>query len=119
MGVRVAYGKRENILPAIESGTIPKDCLIITKNTKESEMFFYDRNGQLSVIAERTRFDNLDEAKEWVQKYLCKGYVIVVKGDTGWYPYIVQEDGSLSLVGSDGETVTRIDGGSSADIEIS
>ena len=45
MGVRVAYGKKGRISAAIASGTIPRDSLIITSDSKESELYFYDANG--------------------------------------------------------------------------
>ena len=40
MGVRVAYGKKGRISAAIASGTIPKDSLIITSDSKESDILF-------------------------------------------------------------------------------
>ena len=56
MGVRVAYGKKGRISAAIASGTIPKDSLIITSDSKESELYFYDANGEMKNISERKQF---------------------------------------------------------------
>lgn len=55
MGVRVAYGKKGRISAAIASGTIPKDSLIITSDSKESELYFYDANGEMKNISGATR----------------------------------------------------------------
>lgn len=51
MGVRVAYGKKGRISAAIASGTIPRDSLIITSDSKESELYFYDANGEMKNIS--------------------------------------------------------------------
>lgn len=61
MGVRVAYGKKGRISAAIASGTIPKDSLIITSDSKESELYFYDANGEMKNISERKQFETLTE----------------------------------------------------------
>lgn len=48
MGIRVAYGKKENIQAAILSGAIPKDSIIFTSDHEETtEIFFYDAFGSL------------------------------------------------------------------------
>ena len=39
MGVRVAYGKKGRISAAIASGTIPKDSLIITSDSKDLQIW--------------------------------------------------------------------------------
>lgn len=48
MGIRVAYGKKENIQAAILSGAIPKDSIIFTSDHEDTtEIFFYDAFGSL------------------------------------------------------------------------
>lgn len=112
MGVRVAYGRKENIANAINDGTIPKDCIIITKDDVDSELLFYDANGNLLPVEERTRFESFDEAQQWAITYPCNGSVFSVKSGDEWIPFIVQDDNSLAPVGN----ITRIDGGTAADI---
>lgn len=98
MGVRVAYGKKGRISAAIASGTIPKDSLIITSDSKESELYFYDANGEMKNISERKQFETLTEAQAWVKTYDCAGHIISVHNGSDWVPYIVSADGKLSPV---------------------
>lgn len=98
MGVRVAYGKKGRISAAIASGTIPKDSLIITSDNKESELYFYDANGEMKNISERKQFETLTEAQAWVKTYDCAGHIISVHNGSDWVPYIVSADGKLSPV---------------------
>ena len=52
MGIRVAYGKKDNIQSAILSGAIPKDSIIFTSDNEETtEIFFYDALGLLKSAA--------------------------------------------------------------------
>lgn len=52
MGIRVAYGKKDNIQSAILSGAIPKDSIIFTSDNEETtEIFFYDALGSLKSAA--------------------------------------------------------------------
>lgn len=52
MGIRVAYGKKENIQAAILSGAIPKDSIIFTSDNEDTtEIFFYDAFGSLKSAA--------------------------------------------------------------------
>lgn len=119
MSVRVAYGKRKNIDAAITGGTIPKGTMIITRDERESELFFYDTDGSLKEIAEKNRFETMTDAKAWVNKYPSAGNVITVHNGSDWIPYIVQDDNSLVPIegGSGGEIditeITKIDGGNS------
>ena len=78
MGVRVAYGKKGRISAAIASGTIPRDSLIITSDSKESELYFYDANGEMKNISERKQFETLTEAQSWVKTYDCAGHIILI-----------------------------------------
>ena len=52
MGIRVAYGRKENIQAAILSDAIPKDSIIFTSNNEDTtEVFFYDAFGTLKSVA--------------------------------------------------------------------
>ena len=114
MGVRVAYGKKGRISAAIASGTIPKDSLIITSDSKESELYFYDANGEMKNISELT------EAQAWVKTYDCAGHIISVHNGSDWVPYIVSADGKLSPVNTGDISVGDvkvIDGGAANGIQ--
>lgn len=114
MGVRVAYGKKGKINSAIASGVIPKDSLIITSDSEESELYFYDVDGNMKSISERKKFETITEARAWVKTYDCAGHIISVHNGSDWVPYIVESDGTLSPVNSGDislEDVKVIDGG--------
>lgn len=120
MGVRVAYGKKGRISAAIASGTIPKDSLIITSDSKESELYFYDANGEMKNISERKQFETLTEAQAWVKTYDCAGHIISVHNGSDWVPYIVSADGKLSPVNTGDVSVGDIkviDGGTANGIQ--
>lgn len=113
MGVRVAYGQREKVSQAIETGKVPKDSIIITKND-EAELLFYDASGKLVNIHNRTRFETTTEAIAWITTYDCIGQIITIHNGTDWTPFIVRDDNTLSPVRSDPGEITeinRIDGG--------
>ena len=44
---RIAYGKKTSVQTAIDNGVIPTDTIIITKGDMDSEMLFYDADGNL------------------------------------------------------------------------
>ena len=117
MGVRVAYGKRDDIPSAISSGVIPKETIIITNDQTEPELLFYDMDGRLRNIAERTRFESLMEAEVWAKKYDCTGLVFSVHNGADWALFVVGDGGTLSPVHTGGTSgtinITRIDGGTS------
>lgn len=115
MGVRVAYGPRAKITSAIASDIIPKDSLIITDDSAQAELFFYDADGVMKPISERTRFAAISEAQAWIETYDCAGHIIAVQNGADWTPYVVTADRKLSPVAS-GSSVTvddvkYIDGG--------
>lgn len=116
---RVAYGKKANVQSAIENGTIPLDTLIITKGDMDSEMLFYDADGKLLPLAERTRFETLTEAEQWAKNYPCAGFIFSVQNGSEWMPYIVQSDNTLKPFKSEVGDITdvkRIDGGTSVGV---
>lgn len=108
MATKIAYGLRENIQSAIDSGVIPSGTLIVTSND-ESELLFYDNNGNLKTVEERTRFLTLTEAKAWAKQYPCAGSIFTVQNGTDWLPYIVNNDGSLSPIIGGTSTVVDFD----------
>ena len=113
MGVRVAYGRREKIPAAIESGTVPKDSIIITKED-EAELLFYDASGNLRNIHERTRFETTTEALTWIKKYGCLGNIVTIHNGADWTPFVVQDGYTLSPIKNEPGEITdvkRIDGG--------
>lgn len=117
MGVRVAYGKRNKIADAIESGIIPKDSIIITDDSNESELFFYDVDANLKPISERKSFYTLSEAQSWIKEFDCVGNIISVHNGADWVPYIVTENNNLKPITGDSGTITDItviDGGTAS-----
>lgn len=115
MGVRVAYGSKQRIYSAIVSGTIPTDSLIITNDGNESELYFYDIDGNIKPIAERNRFETISAAQAWVHTYDCAGRIISVHNGSDWVPYIVSSDGALTPVNAGDvvvDSIKVIDGGS-------
>lgn len=116
---RVAYGKKTGVQSAIDGGVIPRDTLIITKGDMDSEMLFYDADGNLFPLAERTRFETLTEAEQWAKNYPCVGFIFTVQNGSEWLPYIVQSDNTLKPFKSEVGDITdvkRIDGGTSAGV---
>ena len=114
MGVRVAYGERKRINSAISQGVIPKGSIIITKDKDDAEMLFYDTDGVLKTVSERTRFKTMEEAQHWASTYPCVGFIFAIQDGTEWVPYIVNSDNSLSPIKGENVDVTNIkiiDGG--------
>lgn len=114
MGVRVAYGERKRIASAISQGVIPKGSIIITKDKDDTEMLFYDTDGVLKTVSERTRFKTMAEAQQWVKTYPCVGFIFAIYNGSEWLPYIVNDDNSLSPIKGESIDVTNIkiiDGG--------
>lgn len=88
---KIAYGKREYVLSAIESGVIPENTIIITSD-EESELLFYDNLKNLKVIKEKTHFSDILRAEEWIEQYNNEGSVVGIFNSGQWQPYIVQKD---------------------------
>ena len=94
--------------------------LIITSDSKESELYFYDANGEMKNISERKQFETLTEAQAWVKTYDCAGHIISVHNGSDWVPYIVSADGKLSPVNAGDISVGDvkvIDGGAANGIQ--
>lgn len=114
---RVAYGAKGKISAAIQSGVIPPDTIIITDDAVETELLFYDIDGNLKSVAERSRFNALSEAEAWAKTYDCRGQIFSVHNGADWAMYQVQDDGTLSPVtGGAPQRIDRIDGGNAAGV---
>lgn len=111
---KFAYGEKEKISNAIKNGIIPKDCIIITKDDVDPELLFYNSDGELSNISERTRFTTITEAQQWVKKYPSKGLIFTIHNGSEWAPYIVDDNNKLKPISqnviSDITDIKRIDG---------
>ena len=120
MSVRVAYGNRDAIEKAMQKGSIPLDTMILTKEHDElAELFFYDVDGNLKAVSERTRFLSVSEASAWAQKYDCRGHIYSIQNGDAWSLYLVQEDYTLAPIGnssSDVGNIYFIDGGCAAGV---
>lgn len=91
-----------------------------TADSKESELYFYDANGEMKNISERKQFETLTEAQAWVKTYDCAGHIISVHNGSDWVPYIVSADGKLSPVNAGDISVGDvkvIDGGAANGIQ--
>lgn len=92
---KIAYGERAGIQNAINTGVIPKDTVIITKDNIDSELLFYDNEGKLSGVSEKTRFTTMTEAIAWVRKYPCTGRIVTIHNGSDWLPYVVDDNNNL------------------------
>ncbi len=111
MGFNVVYAAKSKIDSSIAQGVIPKESLIITGDQKESELYFYDIDGNMKNISERKQFETLTEARTWIKTYNCAGHIISVHNGSDWVPYIVSDNGNLSPVNSGEINIKVIDGG--------
>lgn len=111
MGFNVVYAAKSKIDSGIAQGVIPKESLIITGDQKESELYFYDIDGNMKNISERKQFETLTEARTWIKTYNCAGHIISVHNGSDWVPYIVSDNGTLSPVNSGEINIKVIDGG--------
>ena len=96
MGVRVAFGDRKKIESSIRSNIIPRDSIIITNNTKESELFFYDIAGTIHTISEKKQFNSIPEAEAWIADFPCQGHILSIFDGENYTPYIVTKDSILT-----------------------
>lgn len=114
MGVRIAYGKREDIDDAVRTGAIPKETFIVSNEDQSTEMFYLHSDGSMHSIAERQTFYSIDSAESWISKYNCRGRILSVYTDGHWRAYIVTNNDSLSSIegsgsGGDGGSVDLSD----------
>lgn len=99
MGIRVAYGNRNNIGAAISSGVVPKDSIIITKDDDYSaELFFYDVETKLKHIVAKTKFGSVEDALLYAISNSVSGNVVTVLEDGKYRAYVVQPDGGLEPI---------------------
>lgn len=101
MGVKFAYGKSSKIKEAIESGVIPVNSIIITKDSdNEAELFFYDAETKLKHIIATNKFSDMDAALEYAALASTAGNIITVLVDGLYHAYTVQSDGTLTPTSS-------------------
>ena len=94
---KVAYGKRDDVEYAIESGIIPPGCIIITEDS--FEIFFYDLSRRLKTYQERYKFESLEEAEEWLEDHTCSGQIFSVHDEVeGCNLYLVDYENKLEKV---------------------
>lgn len=107
MGARLAYGSRGAVTEAISSGQIPAETMIITGDSKESEMFYLDHSKTIHSVRERSKFSSLSEAHSWISKYDCRGNILSIRDGDNWVAYVVTSDNQLSPLdgGSGGSAV--------------
>lgn len=110
----VAYGRRENILPAIEDHIIPPNTIILTEDSEE--IFFYDDSGNLRTYKEKQEFESYRAAQQWVSQYGCQGNIITIHENNKCEAYIVNYDGILEPIGS-GDTIFLEGSGDSSIIQ--
>lgn len=119
MGTSVAYGRKDKIDEAIQSTVIPKNSIIITSDSGEGELYYYDSRGVLKTIAERRKFETFSDAEVWVKTYDCAGNIVSIHNGSDWVPYIVSDDCSLTPITSGSGSVIDIkviDGGTAKGI---
>lgn len=101
MGIRVAYGPRNNIKAAIANGIVPVDSIIITSDEQNTaELMFYDDKTTLKHIVSKTKFDSVDDAMRYAAENSCSGNIVTVLESGKYQAFIVQPDNTLSPVGS-------------------
>ena len=93
--LKLAYGTRDDIQSAINTGKIPPGSLVYTKN---GEIFFYDLDGNLSTYKEKNKFTCKEAAEEYVHKYHCHGEILSVLEDDKCCIYVVGYDDKLEPV---------------------
>jgi len=99
MAVRVAYGPRDDIQNAINTGTIPAGSMIFTKEGGDSaELFFYDTKRNMKRVVSKTTFGTYEEAEAWIKKYPCVGQCFSICVDGRWGLYLVQDGGQLDFI---------------------
>lgn len=101
MGIRVAYGPRNNIKAAIANGIVPVDSIIITSDEQNTaELMFYDDKTKLKHIVSKTKFGSVDAAMQYAAENSCAGNIITILDGGKYQAFIVQPDNTLSPVGS-------------------
>lgn len=106
MGIRVAYGKKENIQAAILSGAIPKDSIIFTSDQEETtEIFFYDAFGSLKSATTETS-SGIEELKALAEKVSANAAAIEAEAEQR----STADAGIMSLI-------SQLSGNHSTDVE--
>lgn len=95
---KVAYGRKENMNLAIETGVIPTGSIILLEDSPE--IYFYDLNKNLKQYQEKYKFESYEDAEEWVDRYNCAGQILSVHEEGKCNLYIVNYDNKLSKLSS-------------------
>ena len=113
MGARIAHGYRKNLKQAILDGKVPGDTIVVTHDTDDPEILFVDRDGNIELICEKTRFNSKEAAEVWFKKYPCPGLLISILSEDGeWEPWIVKNrEAEFTPVYPDITKILVIDGG--------
>lgn len=104
---KVAYGKRVNITPAINSGIIPPGCIILTEDS--SEIFFYDLSKNLKTYVSKNKFSSIQEARSWVETYDISGEVISIQEGSLCNAYLVNYSKQIIPLSSGSGTSVQAD----------
>ena len=106
---KISYGAKSRVEDAIRTGVIPKDTLIITDDIQDPELLFYNKDGVLRAVSERTKFDSLSDAEQWIRTYDCIGNIFSIQINGAWELYLVQENNTLCpcTTGSSSATVSQ------------
>ena len=105
---KISYGSKDRVSNAIQSGIIPKDTMIITDDAQDPELLFYNKDGELRTVSERTKFESLSEAEQWVQMYNCTGNIFSINTGGTWALYMVQEDNLLKPCAATGSPSSSV-----------
>lgn len=97
MAVRTAYGERDRLPQAIGTGVIPKGTVIFTKEEgDQAELLFYDPQGNLKPVKEKSIFFSPEEAHNWTKKYGYTGQTVsVLEEDGAFHLYLVEPGGEF------------------------
>ena len=89
MAFNVVYADKDKIQSSIEQGIIPKESLILTNGTEQSEAYYYDDNGKLKYITKKTSFNSMTEALNWINKNDYSGEIVSILEKEKWNSYMV------------------------------
>lgn len=85
----------------LSNPVLSPDSIIITSDSPDkAELFFYDSKDVLKHIVAKTTFSSRDEALEYAARRSLVGQVITVLENGEYAAFLIQNDGTLSPVGS-------------------
>lgn len=110
MSFNVVYADKDKIESSIAQGVIPKESLILSRGKGQSEISYYDDQGNLNYITKKNSFNSMTEAVTWINKYDYKGEIISVCENNKWNPFIIDNDNYFIPIQED-QTYEIINGG--------